>query len=91
MTHLHQLEDVAAYWSFGREVTVSAKTDSRPSHAQLDSVTLDLLARLIVIFYLLCTHFNWFTVNRLFTVEKKRGKKELKKYQLDRSDVRSKC
>ena len=38
-----------------------------------------------------CKHFNWFTVNRLFTVEKVRGKKELKKYQLDRSDVRSKC
>ena len=62
------------------------------AYAQLDSVILNLLARLIVIFYLLsCRNVHISTGLQLFTVETERDKKELKKYQLDRIDVRSKC
>ena len=62
-------------------------------NVQLDRVIfsciLDLLGRLISNF--LCdivhkwTHFNWFTVkHKLICLLYKRGKKELKKNQLDR-------
>lgn len=36
MTRLHQLEDVAEYWSLGREVTISAQRESRPPHGKQD-------------------------------------------------------
>ena len=38
-------------------------------------------------------HLNWFTVKRrlICLLYKQRDKKELIKYQLDRSDIRSKC
>ena len=35
-TRLCQLEDVAEYRSFGREITISAQRESRPSHEKHD-------------------------------------------------------
>ena len=54
------------------------------------SCILDLLGRLIGNFLFdivhKCTHFNWFTVKHklICLLYKQRGKKELKKHQLDR-------
>ena len=63
-------------------------------NVQLDRVIfsciLDLLGRLIGNFLFdivhKCTHFNWFTVKHklICLLYKQRGKKELKKHQLDR-------